>query len=211
LFQFLKYRISKIYTYYYIVILVFIISWKGLNTIDKYQSKKDIDLKYQNKLRSIEQYNEQLHKLNLSISKVHIFFVQFNNVFIDFESEFVQLTYGEDFGFGKMKHLGNQIDELKLIHRRLQETIEECYLLNTEIIDPAYKYAFVLSDYLYGHTKVLNHMEHEKDLPYEISCKNEYFQTHFVFQDDLTAPLFDLFNQFKRNIQDANIISTKES
>jgi len=127
--------------------------------------KKDIDLKYQNKLRSTEQYNEQLHKLNLSISKVHIFFVQLNNDFIDFEFELVQLTYGEDFNFRKMKHLGNQIDELKLINRKLQETIEECYLINTEIIEPAYKYAFVLTDYLYGHTKVLNHMKHEKDLP----------------------------------------------
>src|SRR5699024_3350882 len=106
-----------------------------------------------------------LHKLNLSISKVHIFFVQLNNDFIDFESELVQLTYGEDFNFRKMKHLGNQIDELKLINRKLQETIEECYLINTEIIDLAYKYAFVLTDYLDGHTKVLNHMKHEKDLP----------------------------------------------
>lgn len=188
------------------IILVFIVSWKGLNTIDKYQSKKKIDLKYQNELLSIEQANKQLHDFNLITNEIHSYFIQFNRNFIDFEHKFDKLNYGEVFNNDEIKYLHTRLEELNHLHRKLQEITSRCFLLDIDIIDIASKYTFFLSDYLYGHSKVLNHIEREKSLPYDIDFKNEYFQTHFVFQGELTAPIFDLFDQIKISIKDSKVI-----
>ena len=53
--------------------------------------------------------------------------------------------------------------------------------------------------------QVLEHIKYKNVLPYEIDLKNEYFQTHFVFQDKLTEPIFDLFNSIKENIKNYKV------
>lgn len=202
----LKYKdLMEIFLNLISIILIFIVSWKGLDTINKYQSKKNVDLIYQNKLDLIKQTNQQLHEFNLIISEIQPLFVQFNNEFTDFESEFNELEYGRDFSVGKFESLNDRLEQLKITHIQLKIIISKCYLLESDFIDEGTKYAFFLSDYLYGHSKVLKDIRYNSVLPYEIDLKNEYFQTHYVFQEKLTDPIFNLFSSIKENIKNYRI------
>lgn len=177
-----------------LMIFTFVIGLKSLETIKKYQSRKVIDLEYQNKVDLIQHTNKQLHEFISIVSKTQSLFRIFNSKYLD---------------IGDNKLNDNEFDELKFRLSNLENSYIELdqilfknYLIDAELVELGNNYRFAISEYLYEHSKILEHLQKNNVSLSEIDLKDEYFESLSIFYDETAHKIFDLFQEIEEKINE---------
>ena len=172
----------------------FIIGFKSLDTIKKYQSKKAIDLEYQTKFDLIQHTNKQLHEFILVASKTQSLFKAFNSKYTNFENNKLNNNKFDD--------LKARLSILENSYIELDQILFKNYLLDSELIEVGRLYRFAISEYLYEYLKILEHLEKNDISPSEINLNDEYFKNLTIFYDDTSSVIFDLFQRIEERIEE---------
>lgn len=160
------------------IIFTFIIGWKGLDTIKKYQTKKNIDLE-----------SQQFHEFISIMSKNQSLFKLFNNAYANFEGEL---------NSDKFDNLKVRLDQLEKSYIKLDQILFKSYLLDSELIEVGTNYRFAISEYLYKYSKVFEYLEKNDVTPSDIDLKDEYFKELTIFYDNISNVIFDNFYEFDK-------------
>lgn len=166
-----------------LMIFTFFLGFKGLDTINKYHTKKKVDLEYQHEFDLIKQTNHQLQEFISGISMTQSLFKIFNNKYNNFEGR----LYTDEFEI-----LKDRFDQLENSYIKLDQIIFKSYLLDSELIEKGRLYRFAISEYL----------EENHVVPSEIDLNDEYFKELTIFYDDTSNVIFDLFSQIEEITSD---------
>lgn len=177
-----------------LIVFTFIIGFKSLDTIKKYQSKKAIDLEYQTKFDLIQHTNKQLHEFILVASKTQSLFKAFNSKYTNFENNKLNNNKFDD--------LKARLSILENSYIELDQILFKNYLLDSELIEVGRLYRFAISEYLYEYLKILEHLEKNDISPSEINLNDEYFKNLTIFYDDTSSVIFDLFQRIEERIEE---------
>lgn len=177
-----------------LIVFTFIIGFKSLDTIKKYQSKKAIDLEYQTKFDLIQHTNKQLHEFISIVSKTQSLFKVFNSKYTNFENNKLNNNKYDD--------LKARLSNLENSYIELDQILFKNYLLDSELIEVGQLYRFTISEYLYEYLKILEYLEKHDILPSEINLKDEYFKNLTIFYDDTSSVIFDLFQRIEERIEE---------
>lgn len=176
-----------------LIVFTFIIGFKSLDTIKKYQSKKAIDLDFQTKFDLIQHTNKQLHEFISIASKTQSLFKVFNSKYTNFENNKLNNNKFDD--------LKARLSNLENSYIELDQILFKNYLLDSELIEVGRLYRFAISEYLYEYFKILEHLEKNDILPSEINLKDEYFKNLTIFDDDTSSVIFGLFQRIEERIE----------
>lgn len=171
-----------------LMLFTFIIGLKSLDTINKYQSKKTIDLEYQNKFNLVEHTNQQFHEFISIVSKTQSLFKVFNSEFSNFK---VKLNSN------RLDDLKNRLSNLEKSYIELDQILLKSYLLDSKLIQVGQQYSFAISEYLYEYSEILKHSERSYILPSEIDLENDYLKNLTIFYEDTSNVIFDLFKRIE--------------
>lgn len=173
--------------------LTFIFGFKGLDTIDKYQTRKQVDLEFKYELDLKKQADQQLQEFISAISSTQSLFKIFNSQYNNFES---------DLNTNEFEILKDRLNRLENSYIKLDQVIFKSYLLNDELNERGRYYRFAISEYLYKYSKVFEYLEKNDLSPSEIDLNEEYFKELTIFYDDTSHVIFNVFEQIEEIIND---------
>ena len=176
-----------------LMIFTFFLGFKGLDTINKYHTKKKVDLEYQREFDLIKQTNHQLQEFISGISMTQSLFKIFNNKYNNFEGHL---------DTDEFEILKDRFDQLENSYIKLDQIIFKSYLLDSELIEKGRLYRFAISEYLHKYSKVFEYLEENHVVPSEIDLNDEYFKELTIFYDDTSNVIFDLFSQIEEITSD---------
>lgn len=171
-----------------LMLFTFIIGLKSLDTIDKYQSKKTIDLEYQNKFNLVEHTNQQFHEFISIVSKTQSLFKVFNSEYNNFK---------DTLNSNRLDDLKNRLSNLEKSSIELDQILLKSYLLDSKLIQVGQQYSFAISEYLYEYSEIFEHSEKSNILPSEIDLENDYLKNLTIFYEDTSNVIFDLFKRIE--------------